>query len=121
VAIDRMPPVWHDVPLEQLPNWSRVFDVSDEGLDLSVSCPVWGATQLHRWFEVYRPGRTSHLEKMYQGSGAQWQWCSCCHSYEHSSGLVPGWWRSPFSIEIELLRHDPGPIEAERLAQNNGQ
>lgn len=106
---------WNDVPLSAVAAWRRLFDVSEEGIDLSAPCPLCGEKALHRWFWLSRPGLTVESNRTWQGKGSQWQWCSACHSYEHSSGLVPEWWRPSLVVADADLKHDPGPIEDARL------
>jgi len=52
--------------------------------------------------------------RQWAGSGSEWQWCNQCLAYEHTSGLVPGWWVSDLQVPEADLRHDPAPIEAAR-------
>lgn len=88
---------WHDVS-EGLPTaWRAIFAASTEGEDLSAECPVCGHATLHRWFHLHR--RSVIADGNWLGRGSQWQWCSSCHSYEHSSGLVPTWWLAPRLLE----------------------
>jgi hypothetical protein len=105
---------WRDVPDVIVPAWRGIFVQSTSGLDLDDPCPVCGAYDLHRWFylENGEPGQST--QRNWQGPGSQWQWCSNCRSYEHSSGLVPDWWRTELVVDPHLLRHDPGPIEEAR-------
>lgn len=103
---------WQDVPEVFRATWRTIFEASVEGEDLRGACPVCGRTTLHRWFDLHRA--SAALGDEWQGRGSQWQWCSSCHSYEHSSGLVPSWWVAPRSIEGLQLRHDPGPLEVVR-------
>lgn len=105
---------WHDVPEGSLRRWRAIFDASKEGEDLSEPCPVCGQVALHRWFEASRRiERPDGIERPERGS--QWQWCSECRSYEHTSSLVPSWWIAPHLLDAAELRHDPDPIEVARL------
>lgn len=104
---------WHDVLEDALPQWRALFDASTEGEDLSERCPVCGQGALHRWFESSpRIVTAGGIERPARGS--QWQWCSECGSYEHTTSLVPSWWMAPRALKGVELRHDPGPIEAAR-------
>ncbi len=107
---------WHDVPLNIASLWRAIFAASTEGLDLQAPCPVCGNRELHRWFWLARPRHTVEAGRVWLGRGTQWQWCSNCHSYEHTSGLVPDWWRSTLVLPESALRHDPGPLEEARQA-----
>jgi hypothetical protein len=108
------PTPWHDVPLSIAPLWRTLFDASTEGVNLAAPCPVCTNSALHRWFWLARSKRIVESGRSWQGKGSQWQWCSACRSYEHSSGLVPDWWESALEVPESDLRHDPGPIDAAR-------
>lgn len=110
--------VWRDVPSGHAHTWRSIFDGSLEGVDLQASCPVCLTAALHRWFHLHRPSPTTSSRRDWQGKGSQWQWCSSCHSYEHSSGLVPDWWHPTFKVAPEDLHHDPEAIETQRLRQH---
>jgi hypothetical protein len=115
MASDSVFPRWHDVPEEKVRVWREAFDASTEGTDLRASCPVCGEQTLHRWFYLHRVQLSVSDGRAWQGRGSQWQWCSSCRSYEHSSGLVPDWWIPTFEIPLEVLKHDPDAIELLRL------
>lgn len=106
---------WHDVPEPLVGAWRHIFDQSTSGLDLDEPCPVCGTLELHRWFHLEREQPREEMGRRWRGSGSQWQWCSNCRSYEHSSGLVPNWWESDLVVDVHLLRHDPQPLEEARL------
>jgi hypothetical protein len=106
---------WRSVPDENLSEWRAVFDRSMEGLDVSEACPVCGSQSLHKWFNLHRIRATVEFGRSWVGSGSQWQWCTNCRSYEHSSGLVPDWWNSGLAVAEADLRADPEPIELARL------
>ncbi len=109
---------WKDVPSVAVGRWRELFDLSREGLNLSAACPVCGATRLHRWFDLNRAEPSWEFGRTWIGRGSQWQWCSSCRSYEHTSGLVPDWWFSDLPVSPESLRHDPGPVEEVRSASS---
>lgn len=112
------PLAWNDVPEAILPTWRRIFAQSTSGLDVIDPCPVCRAHDLHRWFYLDNAADLrGPTQDDWQGRGSQWQWCNNCRSYEHSSGLVPGWWQSGLIVDAELLRHDPGPVEQARRNQ----
>jgi hypothetical protein len=51
----------------------------------------------------------------FKGHGRLWEWCSTCRTFEHfRDGFVPEWWVEPYSVERQLLRYDPEPIESAR-------
>ncbi|MEV0129407.1 hypothetical protein AB0H83_13245 [Dactylosporangium sp. NPDC050688] len=102
---------WRSVPDAQMNDWGDVFDASQEGETLSSPCPVCGATTLHRWFDLHRADPRTVAGLPWQGRGSQWQWCSTCRSYLHTSGLVPLWWTTTIEVDPEVLTHSPGPIE----------
>lgn len=111
------PSSWVDVPELTLLTWRAIFYRSTEGEDLSAPCPVCGQASLHRWFDLHRPS-TKYLNDGWQGAGSQWQWCTNCHSYEHTSGLVPIWWAPTRQVPPAVLGHDPDAIEKlRRLGQ----
>jgi hypothetical protein len=105
---------WHDVPDDKVIAWRVVFEASTEGSDLRTACPICRQRTLHRWFFLHRDDPTTEDYRTWAGPGSQWQWCSSCCAYEHSSGLVPIWWQSDLDVDPALLVHDPGPIEAAR-------
>lgn len=105
---------WQDVPESLAGVWRRIFDESMSGLDLDDPCPVCGALELHRWFYLEHERPSEEIGRRWRGSGSQWQWCSNCRSYEHSSGLVPTWWQRDLTVDVDLLRHDPQPLEDAR-------
>ena len=106
---------WHDVPLNVAANWRAIFDASTEGLDVSGNCPICGAVSLHRYFNTHKAEHSTVGGRDRIGSGSQWQWCSNCMAYEHTSGLVPPWWGTAVSVPESDLMHDPGAIETARL------
>lgn len=107
---------WGDVPGALVDEWRALFEDSREGLDLAAECPNCGAEELHRWFDLNREEPSEAQGESWLGRGGQWQWCSRCHIYEHSSGLVPTWWcEQVLAVDPELLRDDPGPIEEARV------
>ncbi len=106
--------LWHDVPDSAIVRWRTIFDASTEGIDVSGSCPVCGATSLHRYFNLHKKSQQTSMGREWAGPGSEWRWCSQCKSYEHTSGLVPAWWTSPLHVAESELRHDPDAIEAVR-------
>jgi hypothetical protein len=110
---DRADLMWHDVPIGVITPWTTIFTLSREGVNLSALCPVCGAPSLHRWFQLHRPRRVKPSDA-WLSRGSEWEWCSTCHSYLHTSGRVPSWWEAPFELNDDSLRHDPDPIEEAR-------
>jgi hypothetical protein len=109
---------WNGVPLERVAAWNEVYSLSQEGVDLSASCPVCGSRTLHRYFLVGKPGVVVRRGRRYVASGAGWEWCSSCRSYVHFSGLVPEWWSSDLRVESSELTAEPEALE--RAIQRRG-
>ncbi len=109
---DIVPIRWRDVPQDKVALWRAIFSASSEGTNVTATCPICGTASLHRYFHLHRAKPTVEGGRKWAGSGSQWQWCSSCLSYEHSSGLVPEWWTQEFDVPESDLMHDPGPIEA---------
>jgi hypothetical protein len=107
---------WSDVPADLRSSWFKLFDSSSEGLNVAGACPVCSAASLHRWFSIRRARPSQLFGRSWQGDGGQWQWCSTCHSYTHTSGLVPMWWQAPFEVPRSELRADPDLLEQYRLS-----
>lgn len=106
---------WHDVPPEYCIAWSETFNASQEGLNLAAQCPVCGIRVLHRWFYAWKPDERTIQGHRFVASGSQWQWCSHCRSFEHSSGLVPAWWSCDLVVDVTKLTAYPDAIEEARL------
>ena len=114
-----LPCGWRDVPEGLTVVWRVIFDRSSEGLDLDSTCPVCGARTLHRWFHLATPKPVVTAGRRWLGRGGEWQWCSTCKSFEHSSGLVPDWWKDPLRVDATQLMSDPDVIEeARKLARS---
>jgi hypothetical protein len=113
-------PEWTDVPEDARKRWSDIFEHSRDGLDVAGECPVCSRQELHRWFDASHLKPDERFGDEIAGRGGQWQWCASCHSYEHTSGLVPKWWLasegSDLPVDPEDLMHDPDAIERARLA-----
>jgi hypothetical protein len=115
--VDRPEAEWNDLPDEALRRWREMFSQSRDGLDVLGECPVCSHETLHRWFHIHRAEPTEAHGASWAGVGSQWQWCTDCRAYQHSSGLVPEWWNdAELRVDPESLMHDPGPIERARLA-----
>lgn len=110
-SVRQSPSVWKSVPTHRQDTWRMIFGRSTSGLDLVEPCPVCGATRLHRWFDRHKTDVSNALGPNWAGWGSEWQWCSQCRSYEHSSGLVPRWWQPNVALDSAQFRHDPGPID----------
>jgi hypothetical protein len=113
-SAEKKPDHWSDVPEFSLAAWRAIFDASTEGIDVPGNCPVCHSASLHRYFHNHKPGLIIERGRRWSGSGSEWQWCSSCLSYEHTSGLVPEWWVTDIRVPESDLRHDPGPIEEAR-------
>jgi len=109
-------PGWKEVPNELLAAWRSVFDHAVVRMDLVENCPVCGVATLHQWFSLASPREVTMQGRRWKGSGSQWQWCSTCRSYEHSSAWVPDLWSDPLDVDGTTLMTDPGAIEAARTA-----
>ncbi|WP_133159242.1 hypothetical protein [Superficieibacter electus] len=94
---------WNSVPAEYVDAWRQLYSAAspEEGIHLSQVCPVCGETALCRYFSLRKPQPVLSLGIMYQGPGSYWEWCTACHTFEHMSGYVPGWW----NITLENLDH----------------
>jgi hypothetical protein len=103
---------WRDVPLEKTAAWDEVFQESQEGVSLSAPCPVCGRAMLHRYFMVGRPMLATMEGRRFRATGACWEWCSGCHSYMHSTALVPDWWASTLEVDESALTAEPGALES---------
>lgn len=104
---------WQDVPDEIYPTWAKIFYESQEGLNLSESCPVCGKKTLHCYYLPTSDRNKIIIEarKYYAKRSDFWQWCSSCRSYVHASALVPEWWSSNLSFDSSKLTHNPQALE----------
>jgi hypothetical protein len=107
---------WGGVPEAYWTNWAKIYQQSQECLNISEPCPVCGSIALHRW---YQTGKT--IERVIEGvefiaEGSLWEWCSNCHSFEHSRSLVPAWWSCELEVDEQKLTALPTAIEAARQA-----
>jgi hypothetical protein len=105
---------WRDVPSEALPGWYDAFARSRGGVDVAGPCPVCGAHALHRYFSVGRPLDRVLAGERFVAEGSAWEWCSSCCSFDHSSSLVPEWWRSDLDVDERQLTALPDALEAAR-------
>ena len=110
---------WRDIPDDAIGRWRSAFEASTAGLDVAGACPVCRARDLHRWFDLHRSERLNYQGRSWAGHGSEWQWCSNCGSYEHTTGLVPAWWHSDFVVAEDELQHDPEPIERARRTRTS--
>jgi hypothetical protein len=106
---------WSSVPRELDKAWMDIFYASQEGLNVSAPCPVCGTASLHRWYQVGRPEERFSDGRRYVARGGQWQWCSTCRTFDHSSSLVPEWWSCDLPVDEARLTMTPGAIEQARL------
>jgi hypothetical protein len=72
---------------------------------------------LHRWYQIGHPIDQLIDGRKFIATGALWEWCSNCRSFEHSSGLVPDWWSCDLEVDDKKLTALPTPIEAAIEAQ----
>lgn len=103
---------WQSVPLEKRAIWGEIFHTSRDGSHLKALCPVCSTSNLRLYYDVGRP-----IEDYFSGGvrcvarGACWQWCHNCWSFEHSSALVPAWWKVDIVIDETLLTALPDVLE----------
>ncbi|MBD2513170.1 hypothetical protein H6G91_39460 [Nostoc muscorum FACHB-395] len=102
---------WRDVPPEVYKKWAMIFYNSQEGINLSASCPVCGRNILHCYYFPTRKQERVIDSRKYVAHGELWQWCSSCYCYVHASASVPEWWSCRLDIDPTQLRHDPDLLE----------
>ncbi|MDF0556964.1 hypothetical protein [Kamptonema sp. UHCC 0994] len=102
---------WQDVPEELYKEWATIFYASQEGINLSASCPVCGQNTLHCYYDPIRKQEIVIDSRKYVARGGLWQWCSSCYCYVHASASVPEWWSCSLDIDHAKLRHDPDLLE----------
>lgn len=114
--VDLIYPRWHDVPLQAVDAWRRIFEASREGLNLAAPCPVCSVRELHRWYNAGQPEEHIIRGRRFVARGGEWQWCSHCRSFQHFSGLVPDWWSCDLAVDTAKLTSYPDAIEEARRA-----
>lgn len=102
---------WFGVPCNHEAEWMRIFQESQESLNLSAPCPICGRVALHRWYQVGKPIDLVIAGKKFVAEGGLWEWCSSCHCCEHSSCLVPEWWSCSLEVDTANLTASPTVIE----------
>ncbi|MEY9905176.1 hypothetical protein ABIA35_001392 [Catenulispora sp. MAP12-49] len=106
---------WHEVDRDHHSAFQRVFNAHPGVSDVAADCPVCSHATLHRFYLVEMERPKVILGETYKGPGRLWQWCSTCKSFGYyPDGWVPEWWTSPYEVDKESLRYDPGPIEEAR-------
>ena len=117
-TLDDLAPVsclaWRGVPREFEPQWQRIFQATEETLDLTAPCPVCGSHSLHRWYDLNRKRERMFSGKRFVGDGGRWEWCSACCCYEHYSAAVPEWWSCDLEVDRVRLTAEPTAIEDAR-------
>lgn len=108
---------WRGVPLEFVPQWRRVFQATQEILDLTAPCPLCGSHSLHRWYDLYRTHERVFEGKRFVGDGGLWECCSACRCYEHYSAAIPEWWSCDLEVDLTRVTHEPTAIEDARQAR----
>lgn len=109
---------WSGVPDKYQEEWENIYYKSKESLNLSAPCPICSMVALHRWYQV-----GESIDRVIEGSkfiatGALWEWCSNCHSFEHYSNcFVPDWWSCDLEVDVKKLTALPIAIEEARKAQ----
>ncbi|MGF1487103.1 MAG: hypothetical protein ACFBSE_08320 [Prochloraceae cyanobacterium] len=104
---------WQDIPEAIYPQWAEIFYQSQEGLNLSASCPVCKQKTLHCYYLPSSEQKKITIEgkKYYAGRSDVWQWCSSCRSYLHASAAVPECWSCNLSIDRSKLTNNPQALE----------
>jgi hypothetical protein len=74
---------------------------------------------LHRWYQVGSPINRIINGRKFVATGALWEWCSSCHSFEHYSSLVPDWWSCDLEVDCKKLTALPTAIEEAMEAQGS--
>lgn len=101
---------WQGVPEEKLEQW-RVRFRTPSGHVVRGECPVCSASTLYRYFQLAKSCPTSIKGLDFLGSGAGWEWCGTCLTFEHTSGLVPAWWISDLEVDDALLTAIPQALD----------
>lgn len=110
---------WQDVPEEVYPIWAKIFYESQEGLNLSASCPICIQKSLHCYYLANYPQEKIIDGRKYLARGDLWQWCSSCRSYVHASAAVPEWWSCSLPIDVSKLTTNPKLLEDAIKNQTN--
>ena len=103
---------WSSVPDDKRSRWYEIFGRSRNGSDVEGECPVCGERQLHRYYQVGRPVAREVGGEKFVAHGGLWEWCSACRSFEHSSALVPAWWKPDLRVDESRLTAIPDVLEA---------
>jgi hypothetical protein len=110
---------WVGVPNKYEAEWQRIFQGSQECLNLSTPCPICSAVALHRWYQVGKPIHRVIKGKRFVATGGLWEWCSSCYCFQHYSGLVPDWWSCDLWVNVQKLTALPTAIEEAINALND--
>lgn len=102
---------WHSVPGACRARWIEIFSRTRTWLYIPDACPVCGADALHVWFWARQPVQLVVGGALMRARGSNWQWCSVCRSYTHSSGYVPAWFESDLDVDTSRLMHHPDVLE----------
>jgi len=103
--------LWQEVPDKLRSEWYRIFSNDNEGIFMKDMCPVCNTQNLHCYYQVYRNIKRRIDGILYIGSGAKWEWCSKCKTYEHSSSLVPEWWNLEVLADLDNLTLEPKVLD----------
>lgn len=100
---------WRGVPVSFVAAWQDAFQTASAGHSVDAACPVCGKPGLHRYYsegpllQSSMPGFVSR--------GGLWEWCSFCRTFEHSSVLVPDWWKSDLDVDESRLTVEPEALQ----------
>jgi hypothetical protein len=114
---------WVGVPPEAVDVWRKVFNTASvsQAMNLTASCPVCGASTLHRYYSLQKEAPRQLRGVSYRGPGSYWEWCSTCRCFEHMYGYVPVWWSvPPLDVDHSLLTPVPDLLEAARPKDGMG-
>src|SRR5258708_26647061 len=98
---------WLGIKPDHLDSWNHVSRLMfEKGIRQLGLCPSCGGAKLRFFFWRHR------LEDPDAGDkGGFWIWCPSCHQYEHSSCLVPAWWKDVPDVPDLALEHQPDRLD----------
>ena len=110
---------WESVPDEYIEEWANIFLNSMEGPDLSACCPICHHKELHRYYQTGRTMKVLECSGFNIVKGAEWQWCSCCRTYEHVQVKIPDWWIPKLEIDGNKVEKNLAPGEVIKVDTGN--
>jgi hypothetical protein len=111
---------WFGVPDDYQTAWQQIYQESRESLNLPVPCPICNVMALHRWYQIGHPVDRIIDGRRFIATGAVWEWCSSCQSFDHYSGLVPDYWSCNLVVDEKKLTALPTAIQSAMEAQDQG-